>query len=73
MSRIQIAFLLYIVLALIAGSILRGDFRLAILVLLAGLAIKTWIGERKRSGTGLSDEEGTIAHPAPSEPGETQE
>jgi hypothetical protein len=59
MSRIQVAFLLYIGLAGIAVSTLQGDFRLVVLALLAGLAIKTWIGEQKRRGTGIEGEGGT--------------
>ena len=70
MSRIHVAFLLYLVLAAIAGSTLRGDFRLAILVLLAGLAVKSWIGEQKGRGTDLSNPEGTMDEPPPKEPTE---
>ncbi len=34
----------YAVLAALAGLTLRGPFRIAVLILLAGLAVKTWIG-----------------------------
>jgi hypothetical protein len=34
----------YAVLAALAGLTLRGPFRVAVLILLAGLAVKTWIG-----------------------------
>lgn len=44
MSRIHWAFLCYLVLAAIAGSSLTGDVRMVVLILLGGLALKTWIG-----------------------------
>jgi len=59
MSRIHVAFILYIALAAIAGSSLRGDFRTAVLVLLAGLALKTWIGHRKQLTEGIGPTNGT--------------
>ena len=34
---------IYAVLGTIAVCVLRGNFRLAVLILLAGLALKTWI------------------------------
>ena len=73
MSRIHVAFLLYLVLAATAGSSLRGDFRLAVLVFLGGLAIKTWISEQKRRGTDLSKPDSTMDEPASEDSGETQE
>ena len=44
MSRIHWAFLCYLVLAAIAGSSLSGDVRLVVLILLGGMATKTWVG-----------------------------
>ena len=34
----------YGILAALAGLTLRGPLRIAVLILLAGLAVKTWIG-----------------------------
>jgi hypothetical protein len=42
-SKLIVAMCIYAVLAVIAMSVLHGAFRLAILVLLGGLAIKTLI------------------------------
>lgn len=44
MSRIHWAFICYLVLAAIAGSSLSGDVRMVVLILLGGMALKTWIG-----------------------------
>ncbi len=44
MSRIHWAFICYLVLAAISGSSLTGDVRTVVLILLGGLALKTWIG-----------------------------
>lgn len=61
MSRLHIALLLYTVLGLIAWVSLRGDFLLVTLILLIGLALKTWIGYLKMEGTGLRPGEGTAS------------
>lgn len=42
-SRLITAMACYAVLALLAGLTLEGIFRAAVWVLLAGLAVKTWI------------------------------
>jgi hypothetical protein len=44
MSRLHWAFLCYLVLAAISGSSLSGDVRTVVLILLGGMALKTWIG-----------------------------
>jgi hypothetical protein len=44
MLRIHWAFVCYLVLAAIGGSSLTGDVRLVVLILLGGLALKTWVG-----------------------------
>lgn len=59
MSRIGIAFILYLALGGIAVASLKGDFRTAVLIFLGGLAAKTWIGHMKASGTGIGPSEGT--------------
>lgn len=61
MSRIGTAFLLYLALGGIGVATLKGDFRTAVLVFLGGLAVKTWIGHMKRSGTGVGPIEGTAS------------
>jgi len=45
-NKVLIAFGAYAVLALLAAFTLEGQLRLALLVLLVGLAAKTWIGSR---------------------------
>jgi hypothetical protein len=47
-NKVLIAFGAYAVLAVLAAFTLEGQLRLALLVLLAGLAAKTWIGARLR-------------------------
>ena len=42
-SKFAVAMGIYALLALIAVGILQGQFRLAVLILLGGLAVKTWI------------------------------
>ena len=73
MSRIHVAFVLYIALAGIAGSSLRGDFRLAVWILLAGLALKTWIGHKKEEGTGVGPNDSTMGGATSGEPPQTKE
>ncbi|MBX5494923.1 MAG: hypothetical protein IRZ15_06275 [Bryobacteraceae bacterium] len=48
-TKLAVALALYGVLALLASFTLTGGLRLAILVLLAGLAVKTWVGFRLNS------------------------
>jgi hypothetical protein len=45
-NRFVLALAAYVVLALLATATLTGGIRLAILILLAGLAAKTWIAHR---------------------------
>jgi len=40
---------LYAVLAVLAGSLLRGELRLALWILLGGLGVKTWIASKRRA------------------------
>ena len=42
-SRLYLAFVIYAVLALLAGFTLDGSFRLAVWIFLAGLGLKTWL------------------------------
>jgi hypothetical protein len=42
-SKFAIVMMIYGLLALIALFVLHGQFRWAILILLGGLAVKTWI------------------------------
>jgi hypothetical protein len=60
MSPLQVAFACYLVLAVIAVAILRGDFRIVVLILLGGLAIKTYIGHLKDAGTRLGSRGSTM-------------
>ncbi|MBI2686817.1 MAG: hypothetical protein HYX27_10910 [Acidobacteria bacterium] len=60
MSRIHLAVLCYLALAAIAMWSLRGDFRLAVLIFLGGLALKTWIAHRKQLGTALGRNSSTM-------------
>jgi hypothetical protein len=46
--RLRTALLAYALLALLAGLTLDGAWRAAVWVLMAGLAVKTWIAEEKR-------------------------
>lgn len=46
--KLRTALLAYAVLALLAGLTLDGVWRAAVWVLLAGLAVKTWIAVVKR-------------------------
>ena len=73
MSRTHLPFVLYIVLAVIASSSLRGDFLVAVLILLGGLAVKTWIGQQKQRGTVLGPEGSTTDPEIPREPRKPQE
>ena len=43
-EKFKLGIAAYAVLAALAGLTLRGPFRIAVLILLAGLAAKTWIG-----------------------------
>lgn len=45
-NRLLLAFGAYVVLAALAAVTLTGGIRVAILILLAGLATKTWIASR---------------------------
>jgi hypothetical protein len=42
-NKFAIAMIIYVVLAGIAVLVLHGAFRWAVLILLGGLALKTWI------------------------------
>jgi len=42
-SKFAVVMAVYALLALIAVAVLHGQFRLAVLILLGGLAVKTWI------------------------------
>jgi len=42
-SKFAVVMAVYALLALIAVAVLQGQFRLAVLILLGGLAVKTWI------------------------------
>jgi len=42
-SKFAIAMSIYGILALIASFLLHGEFRWGVLILLGGLAVKTWI------------------------------
>ncbi len=44
-SKFAIAMTVYGLLGLIAVVVLHGQFRLAVLILLGGLAVKTWIAK----------------------------
>jgi len=48
-SRMIMAMASYAVLALLALATLQGKFRWAVWILLAGLAVKTWIAEKARN------------------------
>jgi len=73
MSRIYVPFVLYLALALIAASILRAEILLAVLILLGGLAIKTWVGQQKDRGTSRGSESSPIETEAVPKTGEPQE
>ncbi|MFN3326277.1 MAG: hypothetical protein ACK5AZ_22505 [Bryobacteraceae bacterium] len=47
--RLIAAFLSYAFLGLLALLTLEGTIRLALMILLGGLAVKTWIAHRMRS------------------------
>jgi hypothetical protein len=59
MRRTYVPFLLYLALAGIGGLLLRGQFLGAVLIFLGGLAVKTWVGQRKQQGTSLDPDGGT--------------
>jgi hypothetical protein len=73
MSRTYVPFVLYLVLAVIAVSVLRAEFLLAVLFLLGGLAAKTWVGQQKDRGTPLGLRSGTIGPEPSPKTGEPQE
>jgi hypothetical protein len=73
MSRIQAAFLCYLVLGAIAIYSLRGDYRLAVLILLGGLAIKTYIAHLRKRGTGIGPDLSTMPADKPAPSSEEQE
>lgn len=45
-KRLYLAWLCYAILAAVAGLALGGRLRIAIWILLSGLAVKSWIAER---------------------------
>jgi len=45
-SRLYYAFAAYAAIALLAGFTLKGQFRIAVLILLGGLAVRTWIASK---------------------------
>ena len=73
MPRIYFPYLLYLALAAIAGVLLRGEFLLPVLILLGGLAIKTWVGQQRQRSTALGSDGSTISRETRSESGEPQE
>lgn len=73
MSRIALALLLYSLLAAVAAWSLRGDVRLVTLILLAGLAAKTWIGEKKAQSTAADSDTGTKSLESSQQTGQPQQ
>jgi hypothetical protein len=73
MSRTYAPFVLYLALAAISVSVLKAEFLFAVLFLLGGLAIKTWVGQQKERGTPLGLGSGTMAPEASPKTGEPQE
>lgn len=66
MSRIYAPYTLYLALVVISVTILRAEFLFAVLFLVGGLAIKTWVGQQKVRGTALGFRSSTMgAEPAP--------
>ena len=45
--RLYYAFAAYTAIAVLAGFTLRGEFRIAVWILLGGLAVRTWIAGKK--------------------------
>lgn len=44
--RLYVALAAYAAIAVLAGFTLTGEFRVAVWVLMGGLAIKTWLGSK---------------------------